>query len=491
MKRFKRIYFVIFPALLAGLCNAGENKNLHKIIETTALSPSIKNAQWGICVKYADSGKPFASLNPSQNLVPASTLKLFVTAAALNVLGEGYRFKTGLYYDGEITDGGILKGNIYIKGGGDPSLGSTLVKDSLPMEELFGAWAGKIKEKGISKIEGSVIGDNLLFEGIPVPGNWAWEDTGNYYAAAADALSINDNLYKLFFAPGKKEGEEARVLRTEPEIPGLRFTNFMKTGPAGSGDNGYIFLSPGQYNAGLRGTVPAGAAEFAIKGAIPEPALFAAQILTAALVKSGVEVRGNPKILSSPAGYEPLKLIAETFSPPLKDIVRVTNKRSFNLYAEMLSRALALKRKKAGSIKEGNESVRGFLNSSGIDTSELKLFDSCGLSRSNLVKAETMADLLVFMAKSTSFEPFRDSLAFPGDPDATGHIKNFGKGTILEKSLRIKSGSLTGIRSYCGYVKNKKGKLLAFAFIINNYSGSPAEVEEIHEKLLIDIANSD
>ncbi|MFH1620424.1 MAG: D-alanyl-D-alanine carboxypeptidase/D-alanyl-D-alanine-endopeptidase, partial [bacterium] len=269
----KRIFCALFFVLACAPSSfAAQNDALRKAVEKTAASVSIRNAQWGVSVKYADTGTMLAEYNPRQNLIPASSLKLLVTAAALNILGEDYRFRTRLFYDGKISSDGTLKGNVYIRGGGDPALGSDRVKGSMPMEQVFSSWAGKLRQKGIKKIKGSIVADNLLYSGTPIPGSWSLEDTGNYYAAPADALSINDNLYTLYLRPGRKAGDDAAVLRTEPEIPGLKFVNLMKTGPRGSGDKGYIFCSPGQYTATLRGTVPAGPAEFAIKGAIPEPA---------------------------------------------------------------------------------------------------------------------------------------------------------------------------------------------------------------------------
>ena len=458
------------------------NSSFQKKLEAAASSPLLKDASWSVSIRFADTGERVAAFHAEKNLVPASSLKLLATAAAWSVLGEDYKFKTQVYRDGPIGPDGTLSGDLVLVGGGDPTLGSSLVKGSQSMEEVFQAWTKKIQAGGIKKIEGGIIADNHLHGGLPIPGTWSWDDLGNYFAASADALSINDNLYKIYFAPGKKAGEDARLLRTEPEVPGLKFVNFMKTGPEGSGDNGTVFCGPGQYAAALRGTVPAGPSEFAIKGALPEPALFAAQAFKRHLEKAGVLVRGETKLADASTSLEPSALLAETVSPPLKDIVYVTHKRSFNLYAEMLARALAARRGK-GSLQEGLAAMRDFLRGAGIDSSGIRLFDACGLSRSNQVKAETLTGTLVFMAKDKDFAGWRDTLVVPGDAEATGHIRRFARGE-LDGNLWTKSGSLSGVRSYSGYLKTRKGRLLAFTFIVNNYSCSPAEIEKLHEKLL-------
>ncbi|OGR69069.1 MAG: D-alanyl-D-alanine carboxypeptidase/D-alanyl-D-alanine-endopeptidase [Elusimicrobia bacterium GWC2_63_65] len=444
-------------------------------IKQLAAAPGIRNASWGLSVRDVQTGKAVAERNPSLNLVPASIMKVLVAAAALDKFGPGRTFPTGLYYDGKI-DNGFLNGNVYVKGAGDPSLGSQLLKDAAPLYEVFRGWAAALKAAGINVINGAVVGDETAFESVQ-PGSWAWEDIGNYYAAQPSALTVNDGLYKLFFKPAEQEGGEAAVLRTEPYIDGLKFENGMKTGPAGSGDNGYIFAFPGQYQAVLRGSIPKGPAEFAIKGALPDPALFAAQSFSYYLAKAGINSNKKARKGAMPAGA--LRL-AEAPAVPLKSVVRVTNKRSFNLYAELLLRQLG-----GGSPSAGAAAVKAFLAGAGVDVSELDVEDACGLSSRDTAKAETFTALLRAVYKKSYFPEFYDSLVFPGDPDATGHVRGLGKGTQLEKNLRLKSGSLNGVRSYTGYLRTKKGRTLAFTSIMNNYSASGSAIDKAHEELLL------
>jgi len=472
---------LVLPLLFA-LFSPVSAADVNARIKSLAAAPGVRNASWGLSVKDAVTGKTVAERNPRLNLVPASSLKLVVTAAALEKLGPEKTFPTELSRDGTISNG-FLNGNIYIIGGGDPSLGSQLLKGAQPLEKVFEAWTSALKAAGIKVINGAVVGDDTAFKSVQ-PGSWAWEDIGNYYAAQPSALTVNDGLYKLYLKPSELVGGEAAVLRTEPYMEGLKFENYMKTGPAGSGDNGYIYAFPGQDSAVLRGTIPQGAAEFAIKGALPDSALFAARAFNAYLMKAGINSNKKP-FSGAPLTGSELFPVARTESVPLKEVVRVTNKRSFNLYAELLLRHLG-----DGSPQAGLDALRAFLSGAGADVSELDLEDACGLSSRDTVKAETFTDMLRHVYRSKYFPDFYESLVFPGDPDATGHLRTMGKGTPLEKNLRLKSGSLNGVRSYAGYLKTKKGRTLVFASIINNYSMNGGAADKMHEELLLDLYNS-
>lgn len=470
---------LIFTTILLSasqFCPAGVDDTVRRL----AVKPGAGNASWGLSVKDV-SGKVIAERNPALNLVPASILKVLVTAAALDRLGPGRKFETSLYYDGKLS-GGTLEGNIYVVGGGDPSIGSELIKDARPLGEVLDKWVEAVRKAGIRSVRGAVVGDGSAFDSVQ-PGSWPWGDIGNYYAAQPSALLSNDGYYRLYFRPAEDVGGKAEVIRTEPEVRGLEFENYMRTGPKGSGDNGYIYAFPGQYRAVLRGTIPQGSPEFPIKGALPDPALFVAQSFSAALSSAGVQV-AKEAAAGSPGSGASLKLIARTSSSPVKDVVRVTNKRSFNLYAELLLRHLG-----GGSPDAGAAAVKSFLTESGADASELKMADACGLSRRNLVKAETFTDLLRAVHGRKYFDEFYDSLVYPGDPDATGHVRRMGVGTPLEKNLRLKSGSLNGIRAYTGYLRTKKGRTLAFTSIINNYSFPGGEADDMHEELLLELYN--
>ena len=457
-------------------------------VEKYAAGTSLKHAIWGVYAKYLDNDEVILSHNSEKVLAPASGLKLVTTAAALNILGGNKQFLTRLFYDGNIDSIGTLDGNIYFVGGGDPALGSDLVKNSLSLEKLMETLAEGITTAGIKKVEGAILADALLFEGKQIPDDWYWIDIGNYYGAQTSALSINDNLYKLYFEPASAVGTKAKVLRSEPEIPGLTFKNYMKTGARGSGDNGYIYASPEDFEAELRGTIPAGYNEFSIKGSIPNPPLFAAQYLKMKLEEEGIPITEKASVLEERKTYNSEKTLVSIFSPTVKDIVYIINKKSFNLYAEQLLKLMGFVNNGEGNIKEGIEAVEDFFEKNNIYSAGLNLQDGSGLSRSNAISAKTMVELLEFMTKNEFFEPFYNSLAVAGDPADISSFSNFGTRTAIEKNARIKSGTIGGVKSHSGYLKDRSGRMIAFSFIANNFSGASYLITDIHKDLMIRLA---
>ncbi|MCX6151921.1 MAG: D-alanyl-D-alanine carboxypeptidase/D-alanyl-D-alanine-endopeptidase [Ignavibacteriales bacterium] len=463
-------------------------EEINKLIQENIVSPNFRNGQWSVYAEYTDHQEKIIDLHSEEALAPASCLKLVTTSAALNYLGEDFKYETKLYYDGTINTNGILNGNIFIVGSGDPTLGSDMVKGSLSLDELMKSWVQSIIQKGIKKISGSVIADDFLFDHIPLPDNWFWVDIGNYYGAGTSALCINNNLYYLFFKPAKEIGGVAKVLRTEPEIPGLHFDNFMKTGKKGSGDNGYIYCAPEQYNATLRGTIPAEVDEFSIKGSIPDPPLFAAQYLTKKLEENKIKVSKPAHKLEAQIKYDEIKKIISTFSPPLRDIVYVINKRSNNLYTEQLLKTIAKVKSGTGSFEKGTEINFNFLKENGIPTEGVNFSDGSGLSRTNSITTKAFVKLLTFNTKQTYFNSFYNSLGVAGDNDDFGYFKNYGAETPIAKNARIKDGLIQNVRSHSGYIKSQSGRLIAFSFISNNYNGTSKDVDGIHLKLMIELA---
>lgn len=478
------IVLISFSSLSLGL----QNGKVKEKVDEFKNNKELKNAQWSVSAKYVNSGKEIISYNSNHSLAPASGLKLITTAAALDALGEDHKFKTKIYYEGEIRDN-VLYGNLYVVGGLDPTLGSDQVRGSLPLDSLMLKWKNKLKAKGIKKVNGSIIADDLLFSDNPISGKWYWEDMGNYYGASCNALCINDNLYKLYFEPSNKAGEPAKLLRMEPKIPNITFTNFMKTGERGSGDNGYIYCAPRQFNAHLRGTVPAGYNEFSIKGSIPDPALFAVQYLTNFLNSNGIQVTGEASKLKAEKTYNDDQLIDIHFSPPLREINYIINKESFNLYAEQILIAMGLEKYGRAEREAGIDYVNEFLESNNINIDGLMLYDGSGLSRSNAITTDLMSDMLSALTDKQYYEDYTYSMSLAGDPDDIGYFSNFGNDTVIDENVKIKSGSIANVKSHHGYVRDKSGDLITFSFIANNFSCDGSLITKIHKKLLIYLGN--
>ncbi len=478
----------VLPALLL-IITSLFGQNIQQQVLQIAKSPVLRPAQWSVYARYVDSDHVLVRYQAQKRVAPASGLKLFSTACALNALGANFRFQTQLAINGPIKDG-VLNGDLLIIGGGDPTLGSARIKGSLPLDSLMQNWALAIRRAGIKKINGNLIAYSGHFSEQTVPGNWLWSDLGNYYAAGAGGININDNLYRLFFKPSRYEGGPAKILRSNPDVEGLTFQNNMRTGRRGSGDNGYIYCAPQQMNATVRGTIPAGVKEFDIKGSIPQPALFCLQQLRLYLHAEDIDFNGKLKTIAKPSpAPRPGQIIAVTFSPALDAIVQYINHRSFNLYAEAIGKESARAMGFAGSDKGAARAIKKFLVQQKVDVSLLDLYDACGLSPANVISAKLMVDLLTTMTRHKEFDTFYNSMSIAGVPDSIGFFSKWGLGTAMANNARIKSGLINHVRSHSGYVRDKKGRLIAFSFIANNYKGRVSAIDKIHQKLLLNLAN--
>jgi D-alanyl-D-alanine carboxypeptidase/D-alanyl-D-alanine-endopeptidase (penicillin-binding protein 4) len=399
---------------------------------------AVDHAIISIYAVHCDTGKIYMDKNSDLSLMPASCLKIVTTAAALHLLGPEYRFETHLEYDGCI-DSNTLYGTIYIRGGGDPCLGSDRTSSSLSWEKQIENWADAIQKKGIQRIKGEIRGDASSWEKALAVPSWAWEDIGNYYGAGASALSFHENSYSLFFKP-TRIGERAYIVRTEPPLPSLILHNEVCTGPEGSGDRACIYgseCSPVHY---VRGTIPAGVHEFVIKGALPDPGACCADLLTQELRERGIEI-DTIEVM----GLNKRVGLHTTYSPTIREIVYWTNQKSINLYAEHLLKKIGEVVYKEGSTVAGTRAITHFLANQNIDLNGLNIVDGSGLSRKNLITTKQLVHLLVTMKHSECFPIFFDSLP------------------QKHALIRAKSGTLSSVKGYAGYVGN-----IAFAILINN-----------------------
>lgn len=467
---------------LAGIANSQISKNLSDEILS---SPVLQNASYSFTAIDCNTSKKLLSINENLRLAPASNLKVITSGTALNLLGSDFHFETKIFFDGKIDDG-ILHGDLFIVGGGDPTFGSTQVAGSPSLEERMNEIHSALRAKGIKTISGGIVGVDGIFSEQATPDYWPWIDIGNYYGASPSGLSINDNLYHLFFKPSEIIGDSARVLRTEPQMIDLVFRNNMKTGKKGSGDNGYIYRAPHSNIAFLQGTIPAGVDEFSIKGSMPNPPLFAAQYLKDFLEKNGIEVNGN--CISQAANIENENLLLAMKSPPLKEIVYIINKKSNNHYTEQLLNFLGYKFGKIGSSEEGIKVINKYLSERDINIGSLELYDGSGLSRTNQISTNIISTFLAKMTREKFFEAYYNSFPVAGDTSDAGGFKRFGIGSTLAKNARIKSGTINGVRAFSGYVKTKTNRLISFSFIVNNYSSKRSEVDELYKKILLHLA---
>jgi D-alanyl-D-alanine carboxypeptidase/D-alanyl-D-alanine-endopeptidase (penicillin-binding protein 4) len=446
----------------------------------------LKYASWGASIRRISDGSIVAEYDPDRRLIPASIQKLITTSAAMEMLGGDYRLETRLRYSGDLdTVTGVLKGNVLIRGGGDPTLGSGKV-GSKTLDELVGDWVDAIRTAGIRRVEGSVIGDARFFEDELAPSTWSWNDLGNYYAAPASGLTIADNHYRLTLTSPAGVGAATSVVRTEPEMGDITFHNEVVTGEYGTGDEAYIHGSPFTYAKFIRGTLPPGRGTFTIKGALPDPALFAADQLRQALIHDGIPVTGQSQTnrTSDLSAMDKVTTIHTELSPRFADIITRINQESDNLYAEHLLKMIGLKKKGHGTTAAGLEALEEHLVAKGQSADAFELADGCGLSRSNTISASAMTGYLATIAQRPGFMDFKSTLAVCGE---SGTLESICDGTIAQGRIYGKSGSLKGVRSYAGYFTSLSGEEYCFAFMSNYFTGAPSEMKSKWEKVMVEM----
>ena len=480
IKQLFTLLICLFPSFLF-------SQILQNSVQKELAQPVLNGAIWGGVAAYADhfSSSPLFSIQADTRLTPASTLKLLTTAAALELMGPHHRFETKLYIAATPNDKGILNGNIYIRGGGDPTLGSTRVPGAETYQAVLQKWVDIIEKAGIKKINGAVIADESLFEGPSLPSKFNWANIGNYFAAPASALCFNDNLFVIHFKPQKNGNQPVEVDSITPAVKGLSLKSFVTSDAKTKEDNAYVYGGPKQYNLQIFGTVPTSLKGFSIKGALPDPALFAAQELTQALAKRNITVSQAPRTISIEPNYTKMKLLHTYQSPELKEIVRIVNQRSFNLYAEILLRQLAVQEGKKGSIQNGLDTLMHFLKRNKIATQEeTAIFDGSGLSRDNLVTPNTLLRTLTYMAKSPHFDYYYQSLATPNDRGDLLLLRRFLKPQNKVQQVRVKGGTIDNVKALAGYVHDQNGRLVAFVFMANNLGPKDESLFRIHENII-------
>ncbi|HBL75234.1 MAG: D-alanyl-D-alanine carboxypeptidase/D-alanyl-D-alanine-endopeptidase [Bacteroidetes bacterium GWF2_42_66] len=478
MKSLK-LYFFIISAFVFISAQSQDNSMTAKIFfEQWKNVPEFNNASIGISVMEAGSGNIIIETTPQLSLVPASLLKIVTSAAALEILGPHYCFETRIDYSGEIdAETGTLNGDLIIVGGGDPALGSMYFKDHYLKNHFLSQWIKSIQEKGIKKINGNIIADASIYEQQMIPNTWVWEDLGNYYGAGACGLSVYDNLYEITLQSGPA-GNDCRLVGIEPEVPGLEIENAVKASTV-SRDLAYVFGSPFDNKRIIKGTIPENRESFVIKASLPDPPYLLASQLKQKLKENNIQTDGAVK--TSYSSCKTGKIICNTVSPPLKDIIRFLNHESVNLFAEHLCKHLAYVETGKGNTKDGLEIIRKFWAQKGINTDGMYLADGSGLSRFNAITARQLTEILDYINQSRDSEIFKQSLPTVG---GSGTLYVFDKEKFPNGALRAKSGSMTRVRCYAGFLKTISGKELIFTVMLNNFSCSQSKAIKKAEEFL-------
>ncbi len=473
MNGFFQLVFLL-PIFISAL---GQNA-LQMQVDDALKNDFFKYSNIGISVRDAKTSELLVNVNKDKLMVPGSTIKIITTVTALEVLGENFKFETQLSYSGHIAADGVLKGNIYIEGTGDPTLGTDRIKSSLGMEALIEKFVTEIRAKGIICIEGDIICINPKPKAIPIEDTWQWQDLGNYYATGSWPLNINENLYNIYYNRNFNVGQSAKISYIEPYIPKLQVESEVKVAAGESQDNAYIFGPALQYQKLVLGTIPQGKNLYKVKGAIPDPPQFLAYLLHQAL---GQDKISESRYLTMKAIPIESTLLYKHKSPTLSDIVKMTNTYSINLYADALVQALNPQK----GIFENIKILKEKLHNSGADTMLMDIKDGSGLSARNLITADQMSTYICHVFKNHDVNLLEKMLPVVGED---GTIKNLLNNSPAKGKMWLKSGSMRRILCYSGIAKGKSGRLVALTIYLNGsifieHKINKKEVEKILETI--------
>jgi D-alanyl-D-alanine carboxypeptidase/D-alanyl-D-alanine-endopeptidase (penicillin-binding protein 4) len=429
-----------------------------------------------VLIQNLNTGEVIESYRPEHVVPPASVMKLLTTGVALESLGPNFRFPTVLEYTGTIENG-VLNGDLYIRGGCDPSLGWK------GRTAFLDRWVKAIQKAGIRRIDGAIIADMTMLDGDAQNPGWLCEDAGNYYAPGIFALNYYGNTMNIVLESGEP-GTVAKVVKTEPEVEDIYFINRIRCDKI-TYDGAFVSGLPYSRERYLTGVVPSNLGTFGVKGDLPNPGLLLARHLTAKLREAGIKIKREA---TYEADYNPLMPprteLYTHYSEPLKEIVKETNINSNNLYAEALFRYLGTKYSLPGSIHNSQDILREYWQRRGVAMQNAIIKDGCGLAPQDAVSAKTFVQLLTIMSRSKNKEAWMASLPISGQ---TGTLKTLCPKTPLEGRIHAKSGTIAGTKNFAGYIDMPNGQTWVFAILINSAPGKAKNIQNVIQQYLLDV----
>lgn len=472
----------------------------------------MASAHWGIDVLDLTSGKVIFSLNPDHLFLPASNVKLLTTAAALASAGPDYRFHTTVETTGKLDAQGRLLGDLVIIGRGDANISGRVLPYQLKTERLspptqaLEELADQIAQKGVKIVDGDVVGDDTYYSPERYGEGWALDDLQWLDGAPVSALTFNDNVLFIKVHPGGQVGEKALVT-IDPDTTYYEVSNSIETSAAGVTRKIGVHRDPGSSKVMLWGTIPLDDAGMTEAISLDDPAQFTANLFRGILEKRGITITGKararhgeraqffdqsqpqarmsePKTAnmrccmgrvetSTSSTSSPDQVLAEHVSLPLLEDVRVTNKTSQNLHAELLLRLVGKLSGGVGSFEDGSAALRHFLLQTGIKSDEFFLLDGSGLSRRDLITPAAVVQLLTYAAQQPWGAAYEQTLPVGG---SDGSLAERFVNTPAGGLIHAKTGTLSHVNALSGYGETRSGKRFAFSIFCNNHNLPSAKV---------------
>ncbi|MCK4265575.1 D-alanyl-D-alanine carboxypeptidase/D-alanyl-D-alanine-endopeptidase [Candidatus Babeliales bacterium] len=465
---FKTIFYIaILLCICFCLTATKQNANIEAIIKKF----NLESAQYGVCVQDTKTNESILSKDAEKVFLPASGLKLFTTATALEILTPSYRFRTSLYAKAPIYNQN-LNSDLVLYGRGDPSL------DYEGIKKL----AQQLYDAGVKNIIGNIIASDEYFNTPKHPWGWEIGDTDWYYAPEITSLSINKNAFEITIEASNKINKTAKTILYQ-EIPYYNLVNLVKTVEKGEEKEISADYDPVTNNIYIGGTVSKEQGIVKERISLKNPPKYAGLLLKKALDSYGIKITGN--VLVKKHSNEFLQEVAFVESPPLPEIIKQINKISDNLYSELLFNSLGRNSSeiKGTDAEKATLVINKFLQNFEINSNSIKLTDGSGESRWSLISPKQFVSLLTNMKKSPHFKYFYDSLPIAGKDLRPESFK----GTRGENKIQAKTGMHTGACSLSGYAETKSGKNIAFSIIINNGIQPSKQIKSAIDKIMLSI----
>ncbi|NNF03429.1 MAG: D-alanyl-D-alanine carboxypeptidase/D-alanyl-D-alanine-endopeptidase [Rhodothermales bacterium] len=480
-----------------GIPVVSKEKQLDEAVSSFISEAGMDPAWWGVHVVRVDDGRDVYKRFADHSFIPASNIKLYTTAAGLTLLGPEFTYETRLYAVGPVENG-VLHGDLVVRGSGDPVIGPRFAENGDRLE-TFRSWAASLKAAGIDSVAGNIIGDDDLFDDLPLGAGWMWDDEITWYSAEVGALTYHDNTIDIRL-DGRASGEPA-VLSWEPAATSyVRLRNESVTVPSGPVDEGYE-RERASNEFRLTSRVPVGGADTESLS-ISNATLYFVHVLSETLRAEGIGVGGGPvdvdDLPSKPAYDAPdVRSVAVHRSVPLKKIAAAINKPSHNLYAEQLLRSIGAyapvdtTAPAIGSAASGLEASMHVFGAAGVDTVRIRLADGSGLSRYNIISPRMTTSLLRYMAVGTDDSTraaFMRSLPIAGvDGSLAGRMRS---GPAYANAL-AKTGTMSHASALAGYVTTARGTQLAFSIMGNNYILPTSRARDVQDRIVQILAASE
>jgi serine-type D-Ala-D-Ala carboxypeptidase/endopeptidase (penicillin-binding protein 4) len=460
----------------------------------TALSEGIAGkGHWGVLVTDANSGDVLFALNQSQYFTPASNTKLFTTILALATLGPDHRIRTTVETKGVVDRMGVLRGNLVLVGRGDANLSNRVFPYTKqgqregPSEKALAELADQVARRGVKQIEGDVVADDSYLAPDRFPSGWTVDDTVWSYGGAVSAIAVNDNSLTIEVRPGDAVGAPLGF-SLEPSSTIYKVRDEAFTTAPGTEAQLRLARDPESRIFVLSGTLPLTAPRRPLLVAVQEPAENAAVLFEHLLEARGVRITGQARarhandLEPATTSGAPVNVLAERVSPPLIEDVRLTNKISDNLHAELMLRIAAKESGGAEILDDALKFAQQFRTNIGIAPEDVVLKDGSGLSRDDLATPESFVKLLEYAAHQPWGADFVKTLPIAGED---GTLENRMKGTAAAGRIQAKTGQVDHVEALSGFATTLRGERLIFSIMGDKFNSSGRDAAMIVDKICV------